>query len=113
MNCNAPSDRFRLKGQRSHLGAAHVLRDFDEYLSRVRGLTRGTRDRYCFFVRRFLERFCRTAAPDWSSLQGEDLAAFVHREASRLKRNARDAPGTAIRALLRYLSTHTLQGQPL
>ena len=37
-------------------------------------------------------------------MRGEDYAAFVHREASRLKRNANESPGTAIRALLRYLT---------
>lgn len=82
MNCNAPSDRFCLNDKRSHLGAADLIRDFDEYLAR------GSRAHACrarsllFFVRRFLEMFCLTAAPDWSFLRGKDLAAFAHREAS-------------------------------
>ena len=80
-----------------------MVRDFDEFLSRDRGLTRDACNRYCFFVRRFLDKFCGTAAPDWSSLRGEDITAFVQRESLKLKRNAREAPGTAIRALLRYL----------
>jgi integrase/recombinase XerD len=86
------------------IGAAQWSRDFDDYLSRVQGLAPRSRIKYCFFVDRFLAEFCGTAAPDWSSLRGEDLAAFVQREALRLKRNARATPGTAIRALLRYLT---------
>jgi site-specific recombinase XerD len=105
MNCtvvpNVLSLNVRnLRGESSAL----LLRDFDEFLSRVRGLTRGSRERYCFYVRRFLASVCGGAAPDWSSMRGEDFAAFVQREASRLKRNANEGPGTAIRALLRYLT---------
>jgi len=84
--------------------AAQCLKDFDDYLVRVRGLAPRTRPTYCFWVRRFLAKFCGTAAPDWSSLRGEDLAAFVQQEASRLRRNGRAQPGNAIRAMLRYLT---------
>jgi site-specific recombinase XerD len=70
----------------------------------VRGLTQGSRDRYCFYVRRFLAKVCGDLIPDWSSLRGDDFAGFVRREASKLKRNANEAPGTAIRSLLRYLT---------
>jgi integrase len=105
MNCTVvsrhlPLNRERLNGESS----ARFLRDFDEYLLRVRGLTPGPRERYCFYVRRFLSSVCGASAQDWSSLRGEDFAAFVRREASRLKRNANEAPGTAIRTLLRYLT---------
>jgi site-specific recombinase XerD len=84
--------------------AAQWLRDFDDYLSRVQGLAPGTRRSYCFFVTRFLASYCGTAAPDWPSLRGDDLAIFVQAEAARLKRYARRAPATAIRALLRFLA---------
>jgi len=93
MHCNVVSE-----------SSALLLRDFDEYLTRVRGLTQGSRDRYRLYVRRFLANVCGNSTPDWSSMRGEDYAAFVHREASRLKRNANESPGTAIRALLRYLT---------
>lgn len=83
--------------------AAQWLKDFDDYLSQVQGLAAGTRRNYCFFVTRFLARYCGTAAPDWSSLRGDDLAIFVQAEAARLKRHARRGPATAIRALLRFL----------
>jgi len=83
--------------------ALHFLQDFDDYLMRVRGLAPNTGKTYCFWVRRFLETFCGPAAPDWSALSGSDLAAFVQREALRLTRNGRQAPGVAMRVLLRYL----------
>src|ERR1035441_9167374 len=105
MNCTVVSQRLPLNaGNLRGESSAALLREFDEYLSRVRGLTQGPRERYCFYVRRFLANVCGALAPDWSSMRGEDFAAFVHREASRLKRNANEGPGTAIRALLRYLT---------
>jgi len=81
-----------------------LVNDFDEYLLRVRGLTPGPRERYCFYVRRFLANTFGASAPEWSSLRAEDFAAFVRREASRLKQNANQSPGVAIRSLLRYLT---------
>src|SRR2546423_6359387 len=86
------------------IDAVQFLHDFDDYLTRVRGLAPTTIKSYCFWVRRFLATFCGTAAPDWSALSGSDLAAFVQKEASRLLRNGREAPGVALRVLLRYLS---------
>ncbi len=97
------------KGRQQHAeslctGATQWLKGFDDHLSQVQGLALGSRKKYYFFAGRFLAEFCGMAAPVWSSLRGEDLAMFVQREASRLKRNGRSAPGTAIRALLRYLT---------
>ena len=84
------------------IDAAQWLKRFDSYLLQVRGLAPRTREGYCFWVSRFLKTF--TAQRDLSSLRGQDVTAYVQREASRLKRNARGVPGTAIRALLRYLT---------
>ena len=69
----------------------------------MKGVAPGTRKSYCFWVRRFLAGFCGSVAPDWSALRGTDLSVFVKNEASRLKRNGRGAPGTAMRAFVRYL----------
>ncbi len=52
MHCNVVSE------------SSALLRDFDEYLTRVRGLTQGSRDRYCFYVRRFLAKVCGDLIPD-------------------------------------------------
>jgi site-specific recombinase XerD len=95
-----PHDHRHLLG----IGATKFLNDFDDYLIRLKGLAPGTRKTYCFWVSRFLAAFCGAATPSWSSLRGSDLSTFVQHEASRLKRNGRDAPGIALRALLRYLS---------
>lgn len=84
-------------------GAARCLKEFDDYLSRVRGLAPNSRRIYCFHVKRFLADFCGADAPDWSSLRAEDLTAFVQREASYYQRHARALPGQALRTLLRYL----------
>jgi hypothetical protein len=46
--------------------SALLLRDFDEYLTPVRGLTQGSRDRYRFYVRRFLANVCGNSTPDSS-----------------------------------------------
>jgi len=104
MNLPAISEGWQVGAQSSPKGRECWLKDFDEHLSRVQGLALSTRRSYCFFVRRFLEGYCGPAGPDWSSVRGEDLAMFVHREASRLKRHARGGPATAVRALLRYLA---------
>jgi len=86
----------------SGIDVVQCLKRFDNYLLEVRGLAPRTREGYCFWVRRFLRTF--TAERDLSTLRGEDVTAYVQREASRLKRYARGVPGTAIRALLRYLT---------
>ena len=86
------------------IDAVHFLHDFADYLTRVKGLAPNTIKSYCFWVRRFLATFCGTSTPDWSALSGSELAAFVQKEASRLLRNGREAPGVALRVLLRYLS---------
>lgn len=84
-------------------GARQWLAEFDRHLSQTLGLAVASRQRYCLFVRRFLDGFCGDTVPDWSKLRANHLAAFVRQEAARRQRNARNAPITAIRALLRYL----------
>ncbi len=86
------------------IGVAQFLDDFHDYLTRVKDLAPTTIKIYCFWVRRFLTTLCGTAAPDWSTLSGSHLTAFVRKEASRLQGNGREAPGVALRVLLRYLS---------
>jgi len=94
-----------ISGHQQALGvdAVQFLHDFGDYLTRVKGLAPNTAKDYCSWAHRFLATFCRTAALDWSALRGSDLAAFVQKEASRLLRNGREAPGRGLRVLLRYL----------
>jgi site-specific recombinase XerD len=104
MNNTAVSEALQQAIRPPGIDAPQCLKDFGDHLVRVQGLAPRTRQSYCFWVSRFLARFNATAASDWSSLRGEDLTAFVQQEASRLHRNSRASPGTAIRAFLRYLT---------
>jgi integrase/recombinase XerD len=103
MDKNALSDGLKHDLDSSWIDAVECLKRFDNYLLHVQGLAPRTREGYCFWVSRFFKTFFGTAGRDLSSLRGEDLTMYVQREASRLKRNARGIPGTAIRGLLRYL----------
>src|SRR6266481_475888 len=104
MNNTAVSEALQQAARPPGIDASQCLKNFDDYLTRVQGLAPRTRQGYCFWVSRFLARFCTTAAPDWSSLRAEHLTTFVEQEASRLHRYSRALPRTAIRALLRYLT---------
>jgi hypothetical protein len=52
-------------------------------------MARNSRKICCSWVSRFLEVFCGSTAPDWSSLRGADLSGCVQNETSRLKQNGR------------------------
>ena len=96
MNSTAVSEALQQAARPPGIDASQCLKDFADHLTRVQGLAPRTRQSYCFWVSRFLARFSATAAPDWSSLRGEDLTTFVQQEASRLHRYSRALPGTAI-----------------
>jgi integrase/recombinase XerD len=104
VNNTAASKASQQGVQPPAIDASKFLKDFDDYLMRVQGLALRTRSGYCFWASRFLARFCAMDAPDWSSLRAEHVTTFVQQEASRLHRYSRAIPGTAIRALLRYLT---------
>ena len=104
MNNTAASEALPQEVRPPGVDASQCLKDFDDHLTRVQGLAPRTRQSYCFWVSRFLARFCALDAPDWSSLRAEHVTTFVQREASRLHRYSRAIPGTAIRAFLRYLT---------
>ncbi|MGO8855569.1 MAG: tyrosine-type recombinase/integrase [Steroidobacteraceae bacterium] len=104
MNNTAASEALQQEVRPPGVDASQCLKDFDDHLTRVQGLAPRTRQSYCFWVSRFLARFCALDAPDWSSLRAEHVTTFVQREASRLHRYSRAIPGTAIRAFLRYLT---------
>lgn len=81
------------------------LHTFDAHLDRVAGLAAGTRRIYLYYARAFLQARFGAAPPRWAALQADDLAAFVCRCAARLGPATRRAPGTAMRAMLRFLAT--------
>lgn len=76
---------------------------YSAFLDSVQGLASSTRQRYLFFARRFLETRFGEGGVDWSLLSASDITSFVEREASRLRRNGRKSPGSAVRSLLRFL----------
>jgi site-specific recombinase XerD len=81
------------------------LRSFDEYLTRVAGLSAGTRHIYVRYARAFLGARFGTAAPNWATLAADAIADFVRVHAARLTPFECRAPVTATRAFLRFLST--------
>lgn len=84
MNNTAASEALLQGAGSPGIDASQCLKDFDDHLTRVQGLAPRTREGYCFWVRRFLARFCALDAPGWSSLRAEHVTTFVQQEASRL-----------------------------
>lgn len=85
--------------------ADRCVRAFDEYLTRVQGLSPGTRRIYVRYARRFVEATCGADALQWPALKVDDLTEFVRAQAARLAPGACRAPVTATRAFLRYLAS--------
>ena len=81
------------------------LAAYDHYLDRVAGLSEGTRRIYVRHARALATMRFGSAAPDWSALTADDVAAFVCQRAQAFKSSGRRAPGGAIRALLRFLES--------
>jgi site-specific recombinase XerD len=81
------------------------LQSYDDHLIRVGGLAPGTRQDYLRYARKFVEKRFGAEATDWSAVSADDIADFVLGEASRLGTSACRRPATAMRALLRFLTT--------
>ena len=81
------------------------LRSFDEYLTRVTGVSAGTRRIYLRYARAFLATQFGTRAPTWSAVTAAAIADFVRVHAATLTPSECRAPVTATRAFLRFLST--------
>jgi site-specific recombinase XerD len=78
------------------------LARFDDYLVRVHGMSRYSRDNYVRYARRLIQSL-QMSDPDWTLLSAQHISDFVRREAARLKPGSCRQPVTAIRALLRFL----------
>lgn len=78
---------------------------YEHHLECVAGLCDGTRRTYVRYARAFIGSRFAYAAPDWSMLTADDIAAFVRQRAQTLKPSACRLPGTATRALLRFLES--------
>ena len=95
-------ERKALDSVYSLLEKSDWLDAFPEYLEKVKGVCQGTSHKYGFFTRRFIEFRFGEDCPTWASVNPEDVANFILKEASRLPRSSRK-PVDAIRALLRFL----------
>ena len=78
------------------------LARFDDYLVRVHGMSRYSRDNYVRYAHRLIQSL-QMSDPDWTVLSAQHISDFVRREAARLKPGSCRQPVTAIRALLRFL----------
>jgi integrase/recombinase XerD len=82
--------------------ADECLHRFDEYLQRVRGLSRSTCRGYMPYLRRFLRDFFGEAAPDWSALTTSGICQFVQTEIERTP-GGKGTVVSSLRTFLRFL----------
>jgi site-specific recombinase XerD len=93
-------------------GVDRWLKSFDEHLDRVKGLSSGSRRIYLRYASAFIDAKFGVDPIDWSAVSAGDVAAFVTRQAAKLKASSCSAPVTATRAMLRFLvfSGEALEG---
>jgi integrase/recombinase XerD len=85
-----------------------VLTDFDRHLEGQRGCTEGTRQHYRREARALLVRVFSDQPIDWNHLTAAQIADFVGGRAQKLSLVSRQNPATAIRSLLRFLTSEGL-----
>jgi len=86
--------------------STHIVQfvnEFDSFLESVRGLTHGTRRKYCRFIKRFLAEWEPTGQLDWSQLSAKTLRSYIRLEQLTESRRPSNSPFVALRAMLRYL----------
>jgi integrase/recombinase XerD len=93
--------------QETHSGektpAEEWLAFFENHIRSVAGSSEATVRRYRSVLWRFLSERFGGGELEWTSLDAHCLSDFVTREALRRKNFGRKVPGTALRAMLRYL----------
>jgi site-specific recombinase XerD len=87
----------------AHTAAERWLMVFDQHLVQVAGAALNTRKKYVALARRFIATQFGDGPLDWGSLQADDVASFVTREAETKRGFGRKAAPVAIRAVLRFL----------
>jgi len=85
-----------------------VLTDFDRHLEGQRGCTEGTRQHYRREARALLVRVFLDQPINWNNLTAVQIADFVGGRAQKLSLVSRQNPATAIRSLLRFLTSEGL-----
>ena len=82
-----------------------LLNDFDRHLEGQRGCTEGTRKNYRREARALLFRVFPDQRINWDNLTAGQIADFVCGRAQKLSLVSRQNPATAIRSLLRFLTS--------
>lgn len=93
-----------LNGPEVHTEADRWLQRFDEHLAQVHGLCPNGRGNYLRYARRFLASRPDGAVPDWTSLKADEIQLFVQSEMEKLMPRSRRQPGSAMRAMIRFLA---------
>ncbi len=81
------------------------LAQFDSHLDRTLGCAPRTRGNYVSYARRFLNEAFGDAEIEWQKLSADVIVNFVQREAVKLQSVSSGQPVTAMRALLRFLTS--------
>ena len=82
-----------------------LLNDFDRHLEGQRGCTEGTRKHYRREARALLFRVFPDQRINWDNFSAAQIADFVGGRAQKLSLVSRQNPATAIRSLLRFLTS--------
>jgi len=85
-----------------------VLADFNRHLEGQRGCTKRTRQHYRLEARALLVLVFSDQPINWSNLTAAQIADFVGGRARKLSLVSRQNPATAIRSLLRFLTSEGL-----
>ncbi len=80
------------------------LRDFDQYLDRVRGAAPGTRAVYLHEARCFLEHVLPETGADASQIRPDHVVSYVTARAAQLSATCRRHFVTPLRSFLRYMA---------
>ena len=102
------NERRPLSAVASTRSIEEVLTDFDRHLEGQRGCTEGTRQHYRREARALLVRVFSDQPIDWNHLTAAQIADFVGGRAQKLSLVSRQNPATAIRSLLRFLTSEGL-----
>ena len=108
MNETQTGEQRRLSPVSTAGSIDELLADFDRHLDRQRGCTEGTRKHYQREARALLVRVFPDQQIDWGNLTATQIAGFVSGRAQKLSLVSRQNPATAIRSLLRFLTSEGL-----
>jgi integrase/recombinase XerD len=105
--------------QRTRSGASKLVelstvrREYEDYLTRERGLSVDTKARYWWNVNRFLRELSRRDSVDLRAIGAEEISRFIVREASKTRGRTIQVATTALRSFLRFLFVRGWTGSDL